>query len=207
MRTEPDSPPIIILGKEGVAQGDGLAMNVYGVTLTPLIGIVARSVSRKDAIKPAYADDIDSTGEAQYNAECLRLLERHGPIFGYFPEPDKSIYVCKGEDEMIARYYFEAAGFQDINYSRGNRYLGGYIGSKQGKEEWIVPQVKAWADAVKILARVAKKYPQAAYAGFCFSLQCEWDYISRIVPGVAPYLAPLEEPFVSTSCQHYMMCP
>ena len=47
--------------------------------------------------------------------------------------------------------------------------------------------------AVKILARVAKKYPQAAYAGFCFSLQCEWDYISRIVPGVAPYLAPLKD--------------
>ena len=66
------------------------------------------------------------------------------------------------------------------------------FGSKQGKEEWIEPQVKVWVDSVKILSRIARRYPQSAYAGFVFSLQCEWDYTSRIVPGVAPHLAPIE---------------
>ena len=34
---------------------------------------------------------------------------------------------------------------------------------------------------------------QRSYTGFVFCLQCEWEYITRIVPRVAPFLAPIED--------------
>ena len=42
------------------------------------------------------------------------------------------------------------------------------------------------------LARVAVNYPQTAYAGFAFCLQCEWQYASRISSNIAGYFEPLE---------------
>jgi hypothetical protein len=46
-------------------------------------------------------------------------------------------YICKAEDEDTARQAFESFGL-NINYSRGQRYLGGFIGSAEKKEEWLV---------------------------------------------------------------------
>ncbi|KAL7532718.1 hypothetical protein ACHAXR_004802, partial [Thalassiosira sp. AJA248-18] len=80
-----------------------------------------------------------------------------------------------------------------VNYCRGARYLGGYIGGKEGKEEWVKAKAVEWATSVKILGRIARNFPQSAYAGFTFCLQCEWEYISRVIPGVAHLLTPIEE--------------
>ena len=55
----------------------------------------------------SYADDIASVGKAEHNAECLAFLCREGPKYGYFPSPEKSFYVSKGEDEAVARQAFE----------------------------------------------------------------------------------------------------
>ena len=46
---------------------------------------------------------------------------------------------------------------------------------------------------VKSLARVATRYPQSAFAGFTQSLQSEWQYLSRCVPGVGKHLQPVED--------------
>ncbi len=37
--------------------------------------------------------------------------------------------------------------------------------------------VSKWVCAVKVLSAVAVRYPQAAYAGFTFCLQNEWQYV------------------------------
>ena len=42
---------------------------------------------------------------------------------------------------MIAQHHFEELGLE-ISYSQGARYLEGYTGSKDGKEEWIKLEVK-----------------------------------------------------------------
>jgi hypothetical protein len=100
--------------------------------------------------------------------------------YSYFPEPGKSHYICKVEDEPIAWQAFESLGLE-INYLRGQRYLGGFIGSAQRKEEWLGELVGKWVGAVKVLRAVAVRYPQTAYAGFTFCLQNKWQYVQRLV--------------------------
>ncbi len=52
--------------------------------------------------------------------------------------------------------------------------------------------VTTWVAAVETLALVAGNYPQAAYAGFTFCLQNEWQYVQRVTSDTAPHFAPLE---------------
>ena len=60
-----------------------------------------------------------------------------------------------------------------INYTRGQKYLGRFIGSANLKEEWLEDKIAIWTEAVKTLDKMAVKYPQTAYAGFTFVLQNE----------------------------------
>jgi hypothetical protein len=76
---------------------------------------------------------------------------KFGPQYGYFPEPSKSYYICKAEDKDTARQAFESFGL-NINYSRRQRYLGGFIGSTEKKEEWLTGMVEKWAAVVVILS-------------------------------------------------------
>ena len=47
--------------------------------------------------------------------------------------------------------------------------------------------------AVKTISMIAGKYPHSAYHGFALSLQAEWQYLCRCVPGVGTHLAPVEQ--------------
>ena len=40
---------------------------------------------------------------------------------------------------------------------------------------------------------VARRYPQTAYAGMTRSLQCEWQYLQRVLPNASDVFKPLEE--------------
>jgi hypothetical protein len=72
-------------------------------------------------------------------------------------------------------------------------YLGGFIGSVEKKEEWLVGMVDKWASAVVTLSTVAERYPQTAYTGFTFCMQNGWQYVQRVVANTAPFFSPLEE--------------
>ncbi|KAL7523344.1 hypothetical protein ACHAXR_000135, partial [Thalassiosira sp. AJA248-18] len=96
-----------------------------------------------------FADDMAGAGSAAHNAECLDFLMKKGPRYGYFPEPEKSWYICKGEDEAVARAAFASFGI-NIQYTRGHRYLGGFIGSAETKSEWMDSMVEVWCKAVSL---------------------------------------------------------
>ncbi len=49
-----------------------------------------------------------------------------------------------------------------------------------------------WVATVETLALVTGNYPQAAFAGFTFCLQNEWQNLQRVRSDMAPHFAPLE---------------
>ena len=58
---------------------------------------------------------------------------------------------------------------------------------------FVEPKVADWVHAVEVLARIAVKYPQSAYAGLTMSLQAEWQHLSRAVPGEEDHLQPIKD--------------
>ncbi|KAL3810422.1 hypothetical protein ACHAXA_005630 [Cyclostephanos tholiformis] len=100
VRSEPGEPAIVIHSKEGITQGDCLAMSLYGVALMPLALKMHEAVP--EALQPWYCDDAGAAGRALPNAQCLDFLVKFGPAYGYFPEPGKSHYIGKAEDEPVA---------------------------------------------------------------------------------------------------------
>ena len=43
------------------------------------------------------------------------------------------------------------------------------------------------------LAGVARNHPQSAYAGLQKSLQQEWSFVQRVIPGIRDAFGPVEE--------------
>ncbi len=174
VRSEPGKPALVIHSKEGITQGDCLAMSLFGVALMPLASKMGEAIP--EALQPWYCNDAGMAGKAMPNAWCLNFLEKFGPPYGYFLKPGKSYYVYKAEDEPAARQAFESFGLK-INYSSEQWYLGGFIGSAQRKEEWLGELVSKWVTAVKTLSVVTEHYPQTAYTRFTCCLQNEWQYV------------------------------
>ena len=94
--------------------------------------------------------------------------------------------------EAAARREFAAEGLT-LNFVSGSRYLGAYLGPQAELEVWVKPKVEAWAHEVKVLVKIARKHPQSAYAGLGMSLQLEWQYLQRTVPGVRTLMGTIEE--------------
>ena len=178
----------LLLSREGVTQGDPLSMVLYGLALTPLSEQLRLAVPT--VAQPWYADDAAMEGPVRGIATAMRLLQQQGPARGYYPEPAKSIFVGHAGTLDRAKHLLMEFDFQ---YSSGSRYVGGFVGDAKSQSEWVDPQIEKWVEGVKTLAKVAKKYPQTAYAGLVQSLQGEWQYLQRVIPGLEDAFAPLEE--------------
>jgi hypothetical protein len=187
----PAKPPHVLLSREGVTQGDPLSMLLYGVALVPLVEELRQADPM--VMSPFYADDAVLDGGTRRLARLLRFLMEKGPEWGYYPEPEKSIFVADCPSQMdAARAAFEAEGLT-LRYEAGHRYVGGFVGPTESRDEWLEPKVAEWAAAVRTLANFAPRYPQAAYAGMAMSLQAEWQYLQRTVPGAGEKMGPIEE--------------
>ncbi len=77
---------------------------------------------------------------------------------GYFPKAAKSYHICPKEEEAEARAAFEEAGIE-VNFCRGKRYVGGFVGLEAMLEHWLNPMVKKWVAGIKTLARIAVRFP------------------------------------------------
>ena len=67
-----------------------------------------------------------------------------------------------------AEEHFRGLGIRAMT---GHRYLGGFIGDVEAERDWLREKIRGWSELVKVLAGVAYKYPQSAYAGMQKSLQ------------------------------------
>ncbi len=127
-------------------------------------------------------------GAGKWIVWVFQLLIEKIPSVGYFPELANSYHICPKEEEAEARVAFKEAGIA-VNFSHGKRYVGGFVGSEAMLEErWLDPKVKKWVAGVEILACIALRFPQTAYAGLVSSLQAKWQYICRVIPGAEHYL-------------------
>ena len=77
--------------KEGVTQGDPLAMIAYGIGVLPLIRELREAHPR--VTQPWYADDTGAGGTFTEVQAHFQDLQVRGPARGYYPELTKSILV------------------------------------------------------------------------------------------------------------------
>jgi hypothetical protein len=59
--------------------------------------------------------------------------------------------------------------------------LGGLVGEKEDRDEWLESKIVTWFDIIKQLSMVAGPYPQSSYAGMQKSVQAEWTFVQRVV--------------------------
>ena len=151
---QPGELSVTILSREGVTQGDPLSMVLYGTTLVPLTEELRAADPR--LLSLFYADDAAFDGSARCSAHLLKLLTKRGPDRGYFPKPAKSLFISDTSgQEAGAKRAFAEEGLV-LNFVSGHRYLGAYLGLQAELEAWVKPQVEAWAQGVKVLAKIAR---------------------------------------------------
>ena len=126
--------------------------------------------------QPWFADDAAAGGLLELLGQCFVELSKVGPDFGCCPESDKSILIVLAKDLTRAQEFVRASGL-GFKVKTGHRCLGGFIGSKSEREEWLRKKIRGWKAGIEELAQVAEKYPQSAFAGLQKSLQHEWAHI------------------------------
>jgi hypothetical protein len=192
----PGDKPSILLSREGVTQGCPQSGILYGIGLLLLAEYLCRDDDPQQplnstVLQPWYTDNMAMMGASKQIARVFQLLMEKGTSVDYFPEPAKLYHICPKEEEAEARAAFKEAGLH-VNFCRGKRYIGGFVGSEAMLECWLDPKVKKWVAGVEMLARIALRFPQTAYAGLALSLHAKWQYICRVVPGAEHYLRPIK---------------
>ena len=137
-----------------------------------------------------YADDANCCGKLVLLRNWFDTLLRHGPAFGYFPEPSKSCLVVARCDIPEAERLFGDLG---VKICTSHRVLGGHVGSAAERSDFVQEKVQFWTQCVSRLADAAIKEPQDAYAALTKSLSFEWNFLPRIVPDCGDLFRPLEE--------------
>jgi len=175
-----------LFSREGVTQGDPLSMFLYAVGTLPLIH---RLKNPTQWTQMWYADDASACGELSHLLDWFKLLQHHGPSYGYYPNPSKCCLVVDHKSVSAATAVF---GHLDIEIVTSHRFLGGFLGDSDSSAEFVTSKVQKWVSSVRHLSEIAVSQPQAAYAAMTKSLQCEWTYLQRVIPSCDTLFAPLE---------------
>ena len=179
---------------EGVTQGDNTAMGMYSTSTMPIIASTAIAANRTNQVvedneegaaeeqspHPAmkvdqiwYADDAAGAGKLDGLKRWWDELCQTGPNFGYFPKPSKTWVIVKEGFEERAKQMFPNLQVTSV----GQRYLGSFIGTEEGKEQFVKDKVDEWCADLRQLSEIATREPQAAYSAFIFGLSKRWNYV------------------------------
>ena len=112
VRNTEDGSVHFLHSKEGVTQGDPLAMIAYGIGVLHLIRVLR--ADHPQVSQPWYADDAGAGGKFGDIMAHFRDLQLKGPARGYFPEPTKSILVVSEQNVPRAKEYFRRMGVQVV---------------------------------------------------------------------------------------------
>ena len=121
----------ILHNREGVTQGDPLAMIVYGIGILPLIKNLKWEIP--DVTQPWYADDAGALGTFSRLESHFYSLTHQGPKQGYHLKPTKGILIVRPE-KLEAGKLFGARHI--FRVCTGAHCFGGYIGDNEYKRDW-----------------------------------------------------------------------
>jgi hypothetical protein len=137
----------LLYSREGVTQGDPLSMLLYSIAVMPLI----RRLEEESVVTQNwYADDAAAVGELDNVMEWMGKLLQHGPKYGYYPEPKKSILIVHPDYMNKAKEMFETK--LGVTVVSGQRFLGGFVGSIVGKERFVKEKVREWCGNIATLS-------------------------------------------------------
>ena len=74
----------------------------------------------------------------------------------------------------LAKQTFDLLGVPVVT---SHRFLDGFLGDVQARYCFVQGKVDQWVTDIHHLSKMATPQPQAAYAAFTKSLQCEWIYL------------------------------
>ena len=94
--------------KEGVTQGDPLAMISYSIGVLPLIRDLWDT--QLCVTQPWYADDVGAGGKSGHILDHFKDMQARGPPRKYFPEPTKIILVVATQNVPRAEEFFRGIG-------------------------------------------------------------------------------------------------
>ena len=181
-----------ILTSEGTTQGDPLfTMPVYAIGITFLLEILKPETSDVTTLKHvAFADDLGGAGDLLELRRWWDNIVNCGPKLGYNPNASKSWLIVKPEVQTKAREIFRGT---KINITtEGRKYLGGYIGSEDGWDEYADELVNSCCGQLMVLSKIAKIEPQAAYAAFVSGFKHQVTYYIRTTPNIKQHLTRLD---------------
>ncbi|CEM10194.1 unnamed protein product, partial [Vitrella brassicaformis CCMP3155] len=172
----------------GTTQGDPLASLFYSVATLPLVWEMKRPAD--EGPQAWFADDSAKVRGLQPVREWWDELQRRGPLRDYHPNGKKSKLVVRAGCKERAREVF---GDTDVEIVSGARYMGGFVGTAEGKRAYAAEKVEEWQRCVNRKADAAAKYPQAACTALTTSLQAEWDFFMRVMPEERATFQPLRD--------------
>ena len=165
-------------------------MPAYGIGILPLLSNIKPTAEPEKMKHVAYADDLGGGSKLEKLREWWDRCGEHGPAMGYHPKASKSWLVVKEKDKERAEELFRDT---QINITTvGRKYLGGFIGSNEGSENYVGDLVKEWVEELETLSNIAKSEPQAAYSSFTAGFRHKITYFIRTIPNVKEILKPLD---------------
>ena len=166
-------------------------MAAYGIGLTPLLEILSKGEVNEAWKQVAFADDISGAGKLIFLRVWWDLINKYGPLLGYFPKASKSWLTVKPEYIESAKETFCGTGINITDH--GRKHLGAVIGSEDYKKEYVAEKVKEWVESLHKLTNIAKTQPQAAYSCFVKGFVHKFTYFMRTIPDIKTLLYPLDE--------------
>jgi uncharacterized C2H2 Zn-finger protein len=174
---------IRLYSKEGVTQGDPLAMPLYALATLPIINKMKKE---QKTIQSWYADDSSAQGDLNSLRNWWDKINTIGPSFGYFPQAKKTLLVVSETDKETAHKIFKGT---NITIVTGSRFLGSYIGD--GNEDFIKNKVNKFVSTVEKISQICKDSPQAAYTALTKAIQFQWSFLLRVLNNSHEFFEPL----------------
>ena len=105
-------------------------------------------------------------------------------MYGYYPEPKKTVLIVDKEFDSEAHQKFDHLVVRVV---RGHHVLGGFIGDLEAINQFVQGKVKEWTNFITILSEAAQSYPQATFVALSKSLQFEWSHLQRLIANMECY--------------------